>query len=110
MFDATSALRFLAAQGTDPARGLTNAEARARLERDGPNRLAAERAVPAWRKFLAQFTDLLVILLLIATAISAALWLYERDSPLPYEAIAISGVVLLNAVMGYLQEHRADLA
>src|SRR5207253_6791780 len=56
------------------------------------------------------FTDLLVILLLIATAISAALWLYERDSPLPYEAIAISGVVLLNAVMGYLQEHRAETA
>jgi P-type Ca2+ transporter type 2C len=105
-----SVQEVLAAQGTDPARGLTNAEARARLERDGPNRLAAERPVPAWRKFLAQFTDLLVILLLIATAISAALWLYERDSPLPYEAIAISGVVLLNAVMGYLQEHRAETA
>ena len=63
-----------------------------------------------WKKFLAQFKDLLVILLLIATAISAALWLYERDSPLPYEAIAISAVVLLNAVMGYLQEQRAESA
>src|SRR5690348_11535249 len=100
----------VAAQATDASRGLTNVEARARLERDGPNRLAAERPVPAWRKFFAQFTDLLVILLLIATAVSAALWLYERDSALPYEAIAISGVVLLNAVMGYLQEHRAESA
>jgi len=52
----------------------------------------------------------LVILLLIATAISAVLWLYERDAPLPYEAIAISAVVLLNAVMGYLQEQRAESA
>ena len=100
----------VAAHATDAARGLTSAEARARLDRDGPNRLATERPVPGWRKFLAQFTDLLVILLLIATAISAALWLYERDSPLPYEAIAISGVVLLNAVMGYLQEQRAESA
>src|SRR5262249_4485351 len=48
--------------------------------------------------------------LLIATAISAALWLYERDSPLPYEAVAISAVVLLNAIMGYLQERRAESA
>src|SRR3954468_23209883 len=100
----------IARQATDAVRGLTSAEARARLERDGGNRLDAERPVPAWRKFLAQFTDLLVILLLIATAISAVLWLYERDSPLPYEALAISAVVLLNAVMGYLQEQRAESA
>jgi hypothetical protein len=45
--------------------------------------------VPAWRKFLGQFRDVLVILLLIATAISAGLWLVERDSAWPYEAIAI---------------------
>ncbi len=100
----------VAAHATDAARGLTSVEARARLEHDGPNRLATERPIPAWRKFLAQFTDLLVILLLIATAISAVLWWLERDSPLPYEAIAISAVVLLNAVMGYLQEQRAESA
>jgi P-type Ca2+ transporter type 2C len=52
----------------------------------------------------------LVILLLIATAISAALWVYERESALPYEAIAIFAVVLLNAVMGYIQESRAEQA
>ena len=45
----------------------------------------------------AQFRDVLVVLLLIATAISAGLWLYERDSALPYEAMAIFAVVLLNA-------------
>lgn len=66
--------------------------------------------MPAWRKFLTQFQDVLVILLLIATAISAGLWLYERDAALPYEAIAISAVVLLNAVMGYIQESRAESA
>jgi Ca2+-transporting ATPase len=52
----------------------------------------------------------LVILLLIATVISAALWLYERDSALPYEALAIFAVVLLNAIMGYIQQARAEEA
>jgi Ca2+-transporting ATPase len=52
----------------------------------------------------------LVLLLLVATAISAALWFVERDSALPYEALAILAVVLLNAVMGFVQESRAASA
>jgi P-type Ca2+ transporter type 2C len=100
----------LAALTTDAKLGLSEAEASARLARDGRNELAAEKPVPAWRKFLAQFANVLVILLLIATAISATLWLIERDSALPYEAIAIFAVVLLNAVMGYIQESRAESA
>ena len=100
----------LAALGTDAVHGLSAAEALARLERHGCNELAAEEPPPAWRKFLAQFEDLLVILLLVAAAISAALWLYERESAVPYEAIAILGVVLLNAAMGYVQESRAESA
>ena len=47
--------QVVAAHRTDAASGLTSSETRARLERDGPNELAAERPVPAWRKFLAQF-------------------------------------------------------
>jgi P-type Ca2+ transporter type 2C len=99
-----------AALATDPRAGLSLEEARVRLERHGRNELTAERPVPGWRKFLAQFQDVLVILLLIATAISAGLWLFERESALPYEAIAIFAVVLLNASMGYLQQSRAERA
>ncbi len=95
---------------TDPRRGLGEADARERLGQFGRNELTAEAPVPAWRKFLAQFSDTLVILLLIATAISAGLWLYERESALPYEALAILGVVVLNAVLGYVQEARAEAA
>jgi Ca2+-transporting ATPase len=100
----------VAALGTDERRGLSEVEARARLERHGRNELTADAPVPAWRKFLAQFQDVLVILLLVATAISAGLWFYERASALPYEALAISAVVLLNALMGYVQESRAESA
>src|SRR6185436_2466507 len=93
---------------TDRERGLTDADARARLDEHGRNELNATKPVPAWRRFLAQFQDVLVILLLIATAISAALWWWERDAALPYEAIAIFAVVLLNATMGFVQESRAE--
>lgn len=100
----------LTAFGTDAQSGLSEKEAQERLSRYGKNELMAEKPVPAWRKFLEQFQDVLVILLLIATLISAGLWLYERDTELPYEAIAIFAVVLLNAVMGYVQQARAEEA
>lgn len=95
---------------TDARSGLSEGEAQARLDRYGKNELMAEKPVPAWRKFLAQFQDVLVILLLIATLVSAGMWLYERNSALPYEAIAIFAVVLLNAIMGYIQQSRAEEA
>src|SRR3712207_5111959 len=66
--------------------------------------------MPAWRRFLAQFRDTLVILLLVATVISIGLWAYERDSALPYEGIAIFAIVLLSGAMGYVQESRAEKA
>jgi Ca2+-transporting ATPase len=100
----------LTALDTDARNGLSEEEAHARLDRYGRNELMAEKPVPAWRKFLEQFQDVLVILLLVATLISVWLWLYERDSALPYEAIAIFAVVLLNAIMGYIQQSRAEEA
>jgi len=100
----------LSALGTDARAGLTAVEARARLERHGRNELRAEPPPPAWKRFLTQFKDALVILLLVATAISAALWAVERDAALPYEALAIFAVVLLNAVLGFVQEARAASA
>ncbi len=95
---------------TDLETGLSRQEAQARLKRYGRNELTAEQPVPAWRKFVAQFKDVLVVLLIVAAAISLALWLYERSSELPYEAIAILAIVLLNAIMGYVQQSRAEQA
>ena len=100
----------VAALASDERQGLSDDEARVRLERIGRNELAAEKPIPGWRRFLSQFQDVLVILLLIATAVSTGLWAFERDAALPYEAIAILAVVLLNATMGYIQESRAEAA
>lgn len=76
--------------GTDANRGLDDDDVRTRRERHGPTELTVEKPAPAWRRFLAQFQDALVILLLAATAISAALWAVERDAALPYEAIRLT--------------------
>jgi Ca2+-transporting ATPase len=100
----------LAKAATDPRRGLTTGDARARLQRYGANELERERPVPAWKRFLAQFQDSLVILLLIAATISAVVWLHERSSALPKEAISIYAIVVLNALMGYFQQERAESA
>jgi Ca2+-transporting ATPase len=101
---------LLCAFATDQENGLTQAEARIRLEKFGKNRLADEPSVPAWKMFLAQFTDVLVLLLIAAAVSSAILWTVERDSVLPYEAIAIIAIVLFNGLMGHAQQARAEHA
>ena len=73
----------LSALEVDPRYGLSRQEAAVRLHRYGKNALQAEKRIPAWRKLLRQFQDLLVILLLIAATISTMLWLYERESTPP---------------------------
>jgi P-type Ca2+ transporter type 2C len=98
----------IAALGSDATRGLTTEEARRRLAQYGPNELQSEPPTPAWRKFLAQFQDVLIILLLVAAAISLVVWLYEHDEPLPFEALVIFAIVLLNGILGFVQEERAE--
>jgi magnesium-transporting ATPase (P-type) len=96
--------------GTDVHRGLGTAEAAARLERYGPNELEPEARIPAWRKFLAQFADPLIYLLLAAVAVSVVAWIAEGAEGVPYEALVIAVIVILNAVLGYVQEARAEQA
>ena len=63
----------------DTNTGLSSAEAQRRLEKFGPNQLASAPPVPKWKKFLAQFQDPLVYLLLAATVISLIAWFIERS-------------------------------
>ena len=97
---------------SDAERGLSSAEARARLEQYGPNELQSQPAPPWWRRLLEQFQDTLVIILLVATLISfVEWWLQEpRETPLPYEGIVILAIVILNALLGFVQESRAEQA
>ncbi len=105
-----SAAEVIAAAGSDPRVGLRGAEAAALLARHGRNELPSEPPIPAWRRFLAQFANVLTILLLAAIAISFAAWWIEGTAPVPYEALTILAIVLLNAALGFVQEGRAEQA
>jgi Ca2+-transporting ATPase len=88
---------------TDPRDGLTSEEVSRRQEQFGPNELRAAERTPAWRMFLAQFNDFMIWVLLGAVAISAI----EGQVP---EAIAITAILVLNGVLGFIQEYRAEQA
>ncbi|WP_243236881.1 cation-translocating P-type ATPase [Heliobacterium chlorum] len=81
--------------------GLTSREARERLSQIGPNALEAAEATPLWKKFFAQFQDFMILVLLAATAISAFLGEIV-------DAVTILLIVALNAVLGFVQEFRAE--
>ncbi len=105
--DAASVVADL---GTDVRIGLSPDEAADRLDRYGLNRLEGAKQVPSWRKFLAQFTDPLVYLLIGAAVISLIAWIVEGAHQTPFEVIVILAIVVLNAVLGYVQEARAEQA
>ncbi len=88
---------------TDREKGLGTSEARARLARDGANKLAEATPLPWWRNLLEQFNQLVIWILLGATIVSGMLgdWL---------EAGAIFAIVLLNALLGFFQERKAEEA
>ncbi len=94
----------------DPETGLTSPEAARRLETDGPNELRGRKPTPTWRRVLAQFQDPLIYLLLAATAISLASWAVEGAGGAPVDALVIAAIVVLNAVLGYSQEAKAENA
>jgi len=98
------------ALGTDLEHGLTSAEASRRLAQEGPNELRSAPPVPAWRRILAQFQDPLIYLLLAAVVISLAAWVIEGRVGWPVDALVIALIVVMNAILGYAQEAKAENA
>jgi cation-transporting P-type ATPase F len=86
-----------------PAQGLSTSEAVQRLRQHGPNSVEGKARPPAWKRFLYQFHQPLLYILLGATVL--ALFLQEW-----VDASVIFGVVFINAAIGYLQESRAERA
>jgi Ca2+-transporting ATPase len=90
--------------------GLSAAEARAQLQRYGPNALPEKAPVSLWRRFLAQFRSPLMYLLLAALVIDVLIWLIEGAHAWPVESVAIGAILLLNAGLGVYQEGKAETA
>ena len=87
--------------------GLTSAQAKERLEKYGPNALQAGEKTTVLQKFINQFKDFMIIVLLAAAVIS---FFAHEGAPDPTDAIVILAVVILNAIVGVIQESKAEEA
>ncbi|MBN9420649.1 MAG: cation-translocating P-type ATPase [Candidatus Eremiobacteraeota bacterium] len=88
--------------------GLTAGEARQRLERDGPNSLTLGPPLSPWKIFLAQFQDLMVLILVLACGVAVVAWMAAGAHGVPADAIVIGAILVLNATLGFVQEYRAE--
>jgi magnesium-transporting ATPase (P-type) len=98
---AQTAAAVLQQLGSDPAEGLAAAEVARRCERYGRNELAEPPSQPAWLKLLLQFHQPLLYILLVAGLVKALLGSWTN-------ALVIWAVTVINAVIGYIQEARAE--
>ncbi|GAA2258666.1 ATPase [Streptomyces ruber] len=87
--------------GVTPGAGLTGSQVRERLAAHGPNRMAEPARRPEWLRFLDQFRNWLIGILLLAAVVAGALGDVK-------DAVVITVVLQINAVLGYLQERRAE--
>jgi Ca2+-transporting ATPase len=92
-----------AALETDPSRGLTADEAAARLIRFGRNELVERGKKPLWRLLLEQFTNAMIVVLVVAAVITALLGDLK-------DTFVILAIVVLNGIVGFVQEYRAEQA
>ncbi|HCF50607.1 MAG TPA: calcium-translocating P-type ATPase, PMCA-type [Syntrophomonas sp.] len=88
--------------------GLSTTEASRRLEEYGPNQLKAKPKRSLLQRFLDQFKDVMIIILIIAAAVSFVVSIYEGEGF--FEPVLILLIVVLNAIMGVVQESKAEQA
>lgn len=94
---------------SDGTYGLTSEEAKKRLERDGLNKLKEAKKDPLWKRFFSQMADPMIIMLIVAAVISALTSVAQGDADFA-DVIIICFVVVVNAVLGVVQESKAEEA
>ncbi len=82
-------------------KGLSTEEAGKKLAESGPNELTADISIPKWLIFLSQFRDLLVIVLVVAAAISFVIGSYR-------DGVVMVVIVMINAIIGFVQEYKVS--
>ena len=107
-FESQDAL--LKALQVSPELGLSDDEAARRLQQHGENKLAEKRKKTNLQRFLEQFKDAMIIILLIAAAVSFVIACFEGDPMEFFEPVLILLIVVLNAIMGMVQESKAEKA
>ena len=88
--------------------GLSLEETQQRKQKYGENKLKEEKKKTSLQKFIDQFKDAMIIILLIAAAISFGLAFQEKNISAFFEPLLILLIVILNAIMGVIQENKAE--
>lgn len=101
---------LLSRLGSDAKNGLTEEEAAARLGKYGPNKLKEGKKKTYLQRFLGQFADVMILILLAAAAVSFVIAVMEGETKGFFEPSLILLIVILNALMGVMQESRAEKA
>lgn len=100
---------LMASLGTSE-KGLNNDQVQSRLREFGENRLKEKKRKSWMIRFLEQFKDVMILILIAAAAVSFAIACYEGSSGDFFEPVLILAIVILNAVMGVMQESKAEKA
>ena len=101
---------LLRAYASDPAKGLTTQQVEEARARYGENRLAEKKKKSNLQRFFAQFKDVMILILLAAAAVSFGVACVEWDPSEFFEPVLILLIVVLNAILGTLQESKAEKA
>ena len=105
--DAKDLLHTLASDGQT---GLSEKEAAERLAKNGANRLREKKPKAVFQRFLEQFKDVMILILLAAAAVSFTVVCVEKNWAELFEPLLIVVIVILNAVVGVYQEGKAERA
>lgn len=97
----------VSALGTSAHKGLTETQAADRLKSHGRNELAHAKTTPLWRRVLRLLNEPLTYLLFVAIIVSTFAWVAEGRQGAPIDAIVIATVIILNTVIGLVQELKA---
>lgn len=95
---------------SDPVKGLNDKQVATRREQYGENKLAEKKKKSMARRFFEQFKDVMIIILIIAAIISFVIACVEKNPKEFFEPILILLIVAINAIMGVMQESKAEKA
>lgn len=102
--------RYIEKFNVNKERGLTSDQVKTNFEKFGSNKLKEKKKKGIFRKFLDQFKDVMILILIVAAIISFVIACVEQNPKEFFEPILILLIVVLNAVMGVFQESRAEKA
>ena len=95
---------------SNPHHGLTAAQIQSLTEKYGPNKLKEKKKKTTFQRFLDQFKDVMILILIVAAVISFVVICVEQNWGELFEPLLIVLIVILNAVMGVVQESKAEKA